>query len=254
MKTFGFIRLVPIYVALSLALTVMGASAGVVITGTRIIYPVDARDVSVRLTNTGNEPSLVQTWIDEGDVDVPLEKLDVPFEITPAMFRLDPNKTQLLRLIYNGPRGEPLEKEKVYWFNALEIPPKPAADLSKNYLQFAVKTRIKLFLRPGKEHKCNDPAALMEMLKWSIDRSGGKNVKLTVENPSIFHASLIAILPSDANKSVLTKDAPKSGMVPPGGSLTFTFRVDNPSHVANVMYHVVDDFGAYREGLGVFGN
>ncbi len=228
------------------------ATAGVVITGTRVVYPIDARDITVRMTNTGNEPGLVQAWIDEGDSSVPLEKLDVPFDISPPMFRLDPTKTQLVRLIYNGPRAEPLEKEKLYWLNVLEIPPKPSAQVAKNYLQFAIKTRIKIFLRPGKEQTYNDPQPLMEQLKWRIDRSGGKTVKLTVENPSIFHVSLGGLVLRDSNKAALNK-APLSGTVPPRESKTFDFHLDNPAQVHDVGYTFIDDYGGYREGLGEFG-
>lgn len=36
-------------------------------TGNRIIYPADSREVSVQLTNRGDVPGVVQVWLDDGD-------------------------------------------------------------------------------------------------------------------------------------------------------------------------------------------
>lgn len=40
------------------------ANAGVVIYGTRIIYPAEKNEVLVQLMNQGGRSSLVQSWID----------------------------------------------------------------------------------------------------------------------------------------------------------------------------------------------
>ena len=41
--------------------------AEIVIHGTRVIYPSDAREVTLQVSNNGSKPALVQAWIDEGD-------------------------------------------------------------------------------------------------------------------------------------------------------------------------------------------
>ncbi|MBJ2484787.1 fimbria/pilus periplasmic chaperone, partial [Salmonella enterica subsp. enterica serovar London] len=41
------------------------ANAGVVIYGTRIIYPAEKNEVLVQLMNQGGRSSLVQSWIDD---------------------------------------------------------------------------------------------------------------------------------------------------------------------------------------------
>ncbi len=43
------------------------AQAEIVIHGTRVIYPSDAREVTLQVSNNGSKPALVQAWIDEGD-------------------------------------------------------------------------------------------------------------------------------------------------------------------------------------------
>lgn len=42
-------------------------SASVVLDATRVIYPEDKSEVTVRMTNEGEQPKLVQVWIDDGD-------------------------------------------------------------------------------------------------------------------------------------------------------------------------------------------
>ncbi|EJD8406268.1 fimbria/pilus periplasmic chaperone, partial [Escherichia coli] len=41
--------------------------AEIVISGTRVIYKSDQKSVNVRLENKGNNPLLVQSWLDTGD-------------------------------------------------------------------------------------------------------------------------------------------------------------------------------------------
>ncbi|MGO4314064.1 molecular chaperone, partial [Pseudomonas sp. KB_15] len=73
-------------IAATVGLVSIPAQAAIVITGTRVIYPEKSRQVSVRLNNVEDTPVLVQAWIDDGDTSVPVEKLDVPFIITPPVF------------------------------------------------------------------------------------------------------------------------------------------------------------------------
>ncbi len=58
---------------------VLPAHAGIVIYGTRIIYPAENKEVMVQLMNQGNRSSLLQAWIDDGDTSLPPEKIQVPF-------------------------------------------------------------------------------------------------------------------------------------------------------------------------------
>lgn len=101
-------------------------NANVVIATTRVIYPADEAEVTVSLSNSGQHPSLVQVWIDEGRADVPVEQLQVPFSLTPALFRLEPGKGQVLRL-FQTQHDFAQDRESLYWLNVLDIPPKARA-------------------------------------------------------------------------------------------------------------------------------
>ncbi|RDL19867.1 pili/flagellar assembly PapD-like chaperone [Serratia fonticola] len=54
-------------------------TAGVVISGTRVIYPSDAKEVSVRINNVGPSPVLLQSWIDNDDANAKPSAIKVPF-------------------------------------------------------------------------------------------------------------------------------------------------------------------------------
>ncbi|MNT10159.1 Chaperone protein EcpD precursor [compost metagenome] len=116
-----------------------------VIATTRVIYPAEEAEVTVSLSNSGQHPSLVQVWIDDGRADVPVEQLQVPFSLTPALFRLEPGKGQVLRL-FRAQHDFAQDRESLYWLNVLDIPPKGQG----NALQLAVRSRIKLLYRPHK--------------------------------------------------------------------------------------------------------
>ncbi|KAG0923804.1 hypothetical protein G6F57_014980 [Rhizopus arrhizus] len=74
----------------ALTLVAQTAEAGVVIAGTRVIFPEQEREVTLRLSNTSQTPSLVQAWIDDGDPRAtPEQSAGVPFVIRPPVFRMN---------------------------------------------------------------------------------------------------------------------------------------------------------------------
>lgn len=120
--------------------------AGVVITGTRVIYPSDKEFVSVQLSNVGDKVALVQSWVDTKDSTADPTTTKAPFIVTPPITTIDANKGQSLRVIFNQKEKLATDRESLFWLNVLDIPAKPEADV--NYLQFAIRSRLKLFYRP----------------------------------------------------------------------------------------------------------
>ncbi|MFW2746387.1 fimbria/pilus periplasmic chaperone, partial [Acinetobacter baumannii] len=132
------------------------AQAEIVIHGTRVIYPSDAREVTLQVSNNGSKPALVQAWIDDGNAKSTPDEANVPFIITPPISRVEPSKGQTLR-ITALPNASQLNqnKESVFWLNVLDIPPRPEGKkqennevLTNNFLQLAIRSRIKFFYRP----------------------------------------------------------------------------------------------------------
>ncbi|TPS75937.1 molecular chaperone, partial [Acinetobacter baumannii] len=69
------------------------AQAEIVIHGTRVIYPSDAREVTLQVSNNGSKPALVQAWIDEGDPKSTPDQSKVPFMIAPPISRVEATKS-----------------------------------------------------------------------------------------------------------------------------------------------------------------
>lgn len=176
------------------------ANAEIIIHGTRVIYPSDAREITLQVSNNGNKPSLVQAWIDEGNASSTPDQSQAPFMITPPISRVDSQKGQTLR-ISALPKAGSLSKtqETLYWLNILDIPPKPTAknvnDVPENFLQLAIRSRIKFFYRPS-ELK-DDVSTAPSKLQWSVQGN-----QLKVKNPTPFHITLTSINQDNAGKRI----------------------------------------------------
>lgn len=203
------------------------------------VYPAQKKEVDVRLHNNGKSPVVVQSWLDTGDPRQPPDAIRTPFVLMPPITRLDEGHSQVLRLVYTG---EPLagDKESVFWLNVLEIPPKSKADARANELQFAFRTRIKVFFRP--EKLPSDPESAMSQLSWKLI-SVDSGYALEINNASAYHVSLVGIQLRAGSQSIDAGD----GMVAPGASLVLPVKdLQRQSAGMTVHYVAIDDYGAYR--------
>lgn len=220
------------------------ARGAVVIGGTRVVFPDQARDVSLKVENKGTEPALVQVWIDDGDEASSPSTARAPFAIAPPVFRIDPGQAHTLRIVHVGDEA-PTEKEDLYWLNVLEIPPKPAGAQGKNVLQFAFRHRLKLFHRPGSLPVPPERAAAG--LRWTLERDG-EAASLRVDNPSPYHVSFNAVALATA-KGAEAPLALGGGMVGPGAAMRFKLPA-KPRGVQDgkVDFVTINDFGAAIPG------
>lgn len=90
--------------------------ADIVISGTRVIYKSDQKSVNVRLENKGNNPLLVQSWLDTGDDNAEPGSITVPFTATPPVSRIDAKRGQTIKLMYTASTSLPKDRESVFWF------------------------------------------------------------------------------------------------------------------------------------------
>lgn len=226
--------------ACTAAMAIGAAHASVIITGTRVIYPSEEKEVTVKLNNDGTVPALVQTWIDDGDPSTEAQTKAMPFTLTPPVFRLDPAKGQTLRMMYTQ---DPLaqDRESVYYLNVLEIPPRAKAEDGRNILQMAFRSRIKIFFRPkGLEGDANDAPA---KVTWSVVQAAeGKGYALQADNPTPFHVNVTKTSIEAGGKTY--ESAP--GMVEPFSKRSFALEglTAQPPAPLRVQYETVNDYGA----------
>lgn len=232
-----------------LALLISCSSWGYIqISGTRVIYPASAREVTLELTNKGDVPVLVQTWLDTGDSRIRPGEAAAPFVITPPITRIEAQRGQSLRLANVG-QGLPPDRESVFWLNVLEVSPSPkVGQMDNNQMQFAFRSRIKLFYRP--EGLAGDVARSAQRLDWRLIREGSGYV-LRASNPSRYHVSI-------SNLELQTAEAKRysnqrGGMVAPGGEFDFPVeRLSGTAHPKVLTFYWLNDYGAREVGRFVF--
>ncbi len=166
----------------TLAMLTHLAYANVIVSTTRAIVPMPPGNTTVRVTNASQSAALVQIWADTGDAQSSPDTSDAPFEISPALFVLAAQGTQVVRIDYEGDARDDTDtrREKLFWLNVLDVPSRNDAnnipekstehDMGAehdtavehntgaehdtavehdNVLRFVVRSRIKLIVRPG---------------------------------------------------------------------------------------------------------
>lgn len=220
------------------ALACSQAMAGVVITGTRLVYPASQKEITVKLNNNGMKPALVQAWVDTGDLKSSPTSSKAPFVLSPPVSRIDPSKGQSLRLMFTG-APLPGNKESVYWLNVLEIPPKAEGASDLNVLQMAFRSRIKIFYRP--DGLPGAPIDAPALVQWTVIKQG-QGYALQAFNPTAYHVSQVELALASGNQRYDSEN----GMVGPGETKVFALPTlqSPPSAAAQVEFNAINDYGA----------
>lgn len=245
MKHFSFAALA---VLVLLCVWASPATASVIVNGTRVVFNAAQGEATVRLTNNNDHPALVEAWIDAGNFNSTPDTAKTPFLITPPLFRMDAHKDQSLRILYvPGAKALPTDRESVFYLNVLEIPPKPTGPefAGKNYLQFAIRTRIKLFYRPA-----NLPGDVLKAPdQLTFKAAAGAGAAIEVHNPTPYYITIDALaLGSDAKPNT-----DNHGMVAPFGDLKLTLKgiAHAPAAGTSITFSTINDYGATDRHQGV---
>lgn len=127
---------------IALIASTSSANAAIALDRTRIIFPGNAKSITLTITNENKEiPYLAQSWLENKKG----EKISAPFLITPPLQRVEGGKNAIIRINNIDTGTLPQDRESVYWFSVREVPPKSD---KPNVLQVALQTKIKLFYRP----------------------------------------------------------------------------------------------------------
>lgn len=195
------------------------SQASVTVGGTRLVYNATSKEASISVSNTPNAvPHLIQSWVENEYSDTD----KVPFIVTPPLFRLDGGRENTLRVIYSGTATLPENRESLFWLNVKAI---PAVEKSEqNRLLIAVRTRIKLFYRPG---ALKSEAANTAWKQLVFKR---RNEQVNITNPTPYYISLFSLkLGKEEIKNPPT--------VPPFGSINVTGKGES------IFWKAINDFG-----------
>lgn len=210
------------------------AHAGVSIVGTRIIYPSNAKSVNVQLNNSLNKAALVQAWIDDGDSSSVPAAEKIPFILNPALTRVEAQKGQVIRILPLDLSHLAKDRESIFWFNMLDIPPEDPSLAQTNRINFTVRTRIKMFYRPS-EIKLKPEQAYQ-----GLQFQQNAQQQLSVNNPTPYYITLIKI--SDGTHQAM-EDGEQAMMLQPFEQRTVNnFKLN--AQAKSIAYSVINDLGA----------
>ncbi|WP_336240697.1 molecular chaperone [Citrobacter werkmanii] len=201
--------------------TLNAYAGGIVLGGTRIVYPADATQSSLSIRNTSKKDVfLIQSWVSDAN-----GKKTHDFIVTPPLFVMNPGKENTLRLELTGKPSWPADKESLYYFNSKAIPSTPKDINSHNSLQIATETVIKMFIRPAglSTSAENSPLSL------TCHISGEE---ITINNPSPYYISMVNLY-SGQEKLPSSMVAPKSSLV-----------VHTRASAATLSFQNINDYGA----------
>lgn len=217
-------------------------AGGVFLDSTRIILPLSQKETSVEITNTNDYPVLVQTWLDEGDINQDLETFEPPVVILPPLVKLNPRESRYIRLLLVR-QPENKNQETVLWFNSREISPE-AQDDTSNMVNFTVTNRVKLFLRPEQLIK-NGSDNWVNRLSCKTEPQSTKK-QVTCYNPTDYFASISHVFSNDTDGYYHSEGM----MLSPKGKHTFTLQKKNgTSKNKGLWISVVGDDGYHIDKL-----
>ncbi|HGN0151680.1 TPA: molecular chaperone [Proteus mirabilis] len=194
--------------------------AGVIISGTRVIYNEGNKNVSINVKNPDKMPYLIQSWIDDFE-----EKKQSKFTITPPLFRLNPDKENTLRIILTE-EGLPSDQESLFWLNIKTI---PATEKTENSLQIAFKTQMKLIYRPKSLKDVNFEEE-QKKLSWSKERG-----KVIVYNPTPYFMNFQTIKFNGKLVDDVSYAKPFS---------TKSFDINDNNEHGLISWELINDYGA----------
>ncbi|WP_072209178.1 fimbria/pilus periplasmic chaperone [Pantoea stewartii] len=197
------------------------ADGGITIQGTRIIYPIDERQMAISISNTSSKDSyLVQSWI-ENQTGKKVKDLIV----APPLYLSGPKDENILSLILMN-QNLPKDRESLYYFVAKGIPSIDKKTYDKNNVRIAIASRIKLFVRPSGLNP--SPEIAPEKLTFTKH-----NNSVLVKNPTPYYLTLINIRYGKRKiESLMVKPFSQEAMP----------SVDTTSPM--IVYSTINDYGA----------
>lgn len=221
-------------------LTIMSAAfSGVVLTGTRVIFPDGQNEKTIYLQNKDQYPNLVQIWLDEGDEDSALEKSKAPFVVSPQIFRINPNTGQTVRLIFTGEENVSKDFESLFYLNFSEFPALKKQDSDSSRLMIVFKNRVKVFYRP--KNLKGSTADAYKKVQFALENDGTKK-QLNIQNSSEYYVNIKELSLVAGNSEIVVK---KNDLIAPKAKVNWV--INNNTHSlkdSKIKLTLVNDYGA----------
>ncbi|HFV9292858.1 TPA: molecular chaperone [Serratia fonticola] len=227
-------------------LAVNTVQASTTIGSTRVIYPGNEREITVPLRNPEKGATLVQAWIDQGNINATPDDTAAPFLVMPPLVRINAGEGATLKIMFTQQNLLPQDRESVFWLNVLDIPPVLEGN-ETNYMQLAYRTRVKLFYRP--QGVTGDSTQAIKKMVWTVLLNDKGKEVIKGCNKSDFYLSFnrLAVV---VNLAHYTND--DGGMIAPATCMSFpvTFLKKMTDSMAYVSAQWIDDYGSIQQYRG----
>ncbi|WP_448868741.1 fimbrial biogenesis chaperone [Enterobacter ludwigii] len=155
------------------------AKGGISVSGTRIIYPKNAKQEIVSIRNSSDTDSfLVQSWVESAE-----GKKTNDFIVTPPLYLSSPGNENRLRVIFTGSEALPEDRETLYYFIAKAIPSVTNETTRSSIVRISAASRIKVFVRPDGLSPSSFEAP--QKLSLRVVRN-----KLEIDNPTPYYITI----------------------------------------------------------------
>ncbi|MGK8665346.1 fimbrial biogenesis chaperone [Serratia marcescens] len=208
---------------LTFSLSSLAENGGISLGQTRVIFLATDNAQIITVSNSGQQTYLIQARVQSGQEGT----TSAPFIVTPPLFSLPGNSSQLLRLL---PQAAPLpsDRESLFYLAVSAIPAQSEPITMTNRLSVGVRFIIKLFYRPQKLMlPANNAPCLLTF------RQEGHGMRVT--NPTGYFQTLGGL---DVDGRTVEPDQ-KNAMVPPYGSTMLD--IDGPVH--HLTWQTITDYG-----------
>ncbi|MBP5078369.1 fimbria/pilus periplasmic chaperone [Pseudomonas chlororaphis] len=210
----------------------------------RFIYPASEKSLTIELKNGGVEDTLVQAWIDTGDVTASPSSVKAPFLITPPMFVMKGGTEKSMSLLFVGP-SLPADRESLFWLNVLGISKEAGKTVGVEpaRVKVAYRNRVKVLYRPDKLEGTLETA--VNGLMWSAVKVDKKLV-VRAKNSSPYNITVPQAILRVGEKEYT---GPEVKVIPPFGVMDFEMSGLNskPMEGGEVDCRWIDDFGIFRQ-------
>lgn len=210
----------------------------------RFIYPASEKSLTIELKNGGVEDTLVQAWIDTGDVTASPNNIKAPFLITPPMFVMKGGAEKSMSLLFVGP-SLPADRESLFWLNVLGVSKETGKTVGVEpaKVKVAYRNRVKVFYRPDKLEGTLETA--VNGLVWSAVKVDEKMV-LRAKNSSPYNITVPQAILRVGDKEYT---GPEVKVITPFGIMDFEMLglKAKPIEGSEVNCRWIDDFGIFRQ-------
>ena len=200
---------------------------GLTLGGTRLIYNATDKEASIPLSNAGdNTQYLIQVWVS----DTNKKNETIPFIATPPLFKLGPESSDAVRVVYTSTPDLPEDRESVYLLNVRAVPAVQKTDSAKR-LTVSTQNVIKLIYRPK---KLSARGAIDAVDKIEVEKT---NNGLIFKNSTPYTVNFGRLL-------INNKEVKNPGMI-----LAFSTKnlEINPSSIREVTFRAITDFGGLTD-------